>query len=158
MSDIKAEDIQLEHTPSTTHPSGAADHDAGDSSSFHDSYKMSIRTYMVLITMAFAWGTYTMANIGPATTYSYAVKALGRESISTWIPNANLFPIIGLQTIWGSLADRFGKKWFILSGGVAGVIGNVVAGSAKSTEVIIAGQALNGLCSSLYVRHLIPSG
>ncbi|KAJ4174123.1 hypothetical protein NW754_004538 [Fusarium falciforme] len=130
MSDIKADDIQLEHAPSTTHPSGAADHDAGDSSSFHDSYRMFIRTYMVLITMAFAWGTCTMANIGPATTYSYT----------------------------GSLADRFGKKWFILSGGVADVIGNVVAGFAKSTEVIIAGQALNGLGSSLYVRQLIVSG
>ncbi|RTE76899.1 hypothetical protein BHE90_008629 [Fusarium euwallaceae] len=156
MSDIKADDIQLEHAPGTTRPSEAADYDAGDSSSFHGSYRLSIRTYMVLTAMAFAWGTCTMANIGPSTTYSYAVKALGGESISTWIPNASLFPIIGLQPIWGSLADRFGKKWFILSGGVAGVIGNVVAGSAKSTEVIIAGQALNGLGSSLYLL-VIPS-
>jgi hypothetical protein len=112
MTDIKADDIQLEHAPSTTHPSGAADHDASDSSSFHDSYRMSIRIYMVLITMDFAWSTCTMANIGPATTYSYAVKALGRESISTWIPNASLFPIIGLQTIWVSTSHA--RKHFYL--------------------------------------------
>ncbi|KAI8938277.1 hypothetical protein NX059_005935 [Plenodomus lindquistii] len=99
-----------------------------------------------------------MANIGPSTTHNYAVEDLGGESIASWIPNASLFPIIGLQPIWGSLADRFGKKWFILSGGVAGIIGNIVAGTAKSTEVIIAGQALNGLGSSLYVRHNILPG
>ncbi|RSL72456.1 hypothetical protein CEP53_001108 [Fusarium sp. AF-6] len=128
MSDIKTDDIQLEHALGTTRPSEAAASDAGDSSSFHGPYRLSIRTYMVLTAMAFAWGTCTMANIGPSTTYSYA----------------------------GSLADRFGKKWFILSGGVAGVIGNVVAGSARSTEVIIAGQALNGLGSSLYLL-VIPS-
>lgn len=62
------------------------------------------------------------------------------------------------ETVQGSLADRFGKKWFILSGGVAGVIGNVVAGSAKSTEIIIAGQALNGLGSSLYVSCVVIPG
>ncbi|CAH0033226.1 unnamed protein product [Clonostachys rhizophaga] len=156
MTDTKADQIQLENAPSMARPSETADYDAGDSTSYHDSYRLSIRTYMVLTTMAFAWGTCTMANIGPSTTYSYAVAEVGGESISTWIPNASLFPIIGLQPIWGSLADRFGKKWFIFSGGVAGVIGNVVAGTASSTEVIIVGQAINGLGSSLYLL-VIPT-
>lgn len=41
-----------------------------------------------------------MANVGPATTYSYAVQQLGGASLQTWIPNAALFPLIGLQPIW----------------------------------------------------------
>ncbi|KAF4334226.1 major facilitator superfamily transporter [Fusarium beomiforme] len=115
------------------------------------SYKLSTRTYIVLIVMGLTWGTCTMANIGPSTTSAGAASTLGGDAISSWIPNASLFPIIGLQPVWGSLADRFGKKWFIAAGGIAGVVGNIVAGTAKSTEIIIAGQTIAGLGSSLFL-------
>ncbi|CAK7207033.1 hypothetical protein SEUCBS139899_009841 [Sporothrix eucalyptigena] len=160
MSDIKADDIQLETSAGMQRGSAAEDQsgDGDDALSYHDTeYRVSTRTYVVLVTMAIAWGTCTMANIGPSTTYSYAVEVLGGASIATWIPNASLFPIIALQPIWGSLADRFGKKWFIVAGGVAGVVGNAIAGTANKTEVIIAGQALNGLGSSLYLL-VVPAG
>ena len=105
MSDTKADDIKLEHALGVTCPSETAISDVGESSSYHDSsYKLSTRTYLVLAAMAFAWGTCTMANIGPSTTYTYAVQDLGGGSISTWIPNASLFPIIGLQPIWVSIS------------------------------------------------------
>ncbi|CAK7237200.1 hypothetical protein SEUCBS140593_009878 [Sporothrix eucalyptigena] len=158
MSDIKADDIQLETSAGMQRGSAAEDQSGDDALSYHDTeYRVSTRTYVVLVTMAIAWGTCTMANIGPSTTYSYAVEVLGGASIATWIPNASLFPIIALQPIWGSLADRFGKKWFIVAGGVAGVVGNAIAGTANKTEVIIAGQALNGLGSSLYLL-VVPAG
>ncbi|KAH7121697.1 hypothetical protein EDB81DRAFT_231423 [Dactylonectria macrodidyma] len=135
INDTKVDAIQLENGPSMTRNSEAADYEAGESQSYHDSYRLSTRTYLVLVVMAFTWGTCTMENIGPSTTYSYAVEVLSGEAISTRIPNASLFPIIALQPIWGSLADHFGKKWFVVAGGVAGVIGNMVAGTAKSTKL-----------------------
>lgn len=38
-----------------------------------------------------------------------------------------------------------------MAGGVFGVVGNIVAGTASSAEIIIGGQALNGIGSSLFV-------
>jgi MFS family permease len=51
----------------------------------------------------------------------------------------------------GSLADRFGKKWFIVAGGLVGIAGNIVAGTASNIETVIGGQAMNGIASSLLV-------
>ncbi|KAF5009461.1 hypothetical protein FDECE_4315, partial [Fusarium decemcellulare] len=154
-----AEVKELERAASniTQQQGQALDLDAPDEPSYHASYKLSVRTYLVLIAMGFTWGTCTMANIGPSTTSSGAASALGGESISSWIPNAALFSIIALPPVWGCLADRFGKKWFIAAGGIVGVVGNVVAGTAKSTEVIIAGQAINGIGSSLFLI-VVPAG
>lgn len=65
-------------------------------------YHVSRKTYLVLLIMGLTWGTCTLANVGPSTTYSYAVAQLGGNSISSWIPNAGLFPLIGLQPLWVS--------------------------------------------------------
>ncbi|TVY85828.1 Efflux pump, partial [Lachnellula willkommii] len=114
-------------------------------------YQVSRRTYVVLLIMGLTWGTCTLANVGPSTTYSYAVAQLGGKSIGSWVPNAALFPLIGLQPLWGALADRFGKKWFIVAGGLCGIVGNVVAATAQNIETVIGGQALNGVGSSLFL-------
>lgn len=120
-------------------------------------YRTSMKTYVVLILMGITWGTCTLANVGPSSTYSHAVTELGGATIESWIPNAGLFPLIGLQPFWGTCADRFGKKWFIVAGGAFGIVGNVVAGSATSLGVIIGGQVLNGIGSSLFLL-VIPAG
>lgn len=65
-------------------------------------YQVSRRTYIVLLIMGLTWGTCTLANVGPSTTYSYAVAQLGGKSIGSWVPNAALFPLIGLQPLWVS--------------------------------------------------------
>ena len=74
-----------------------------------DYYQASTRTYLVVAIMGITWGTCTMANIGPSTTYSYAVKDLGGSTASAWIPNAALFPLIGIQPLWVSASHRSGK-------------------------------------------------
>ncbi|KAI0123720.1 major facilitator superfamily domain-containing protein [Xylariales sp. AK1849] len=153
MNDDKFDDMQLE----TVTRSGDATPAVVDTINSEESYKLSFRTYAVLFCLGVTWGTCTMANVGPSTTYQYAVAELGGASLQSWIPNAALFPLIGLQPMWGALADRFGKRWFIVSGGLIGVVGNVVAGTAKSTEVIIGGQAINGIGSSLFLLS-IPTG
>ncbi|KAJ0426771.1 major facilitator superfamily domain-containing protein [Aspergillus carlsbadensis] len=119
-------------------------------------YRVSRMTLLALVLMSLSWGTCTLANVGPSSTYSSAVAELGGQPISSWIPNAALFPLIGLQPVWGSFADRYGKKWFIVAGGVVGILGNIVAATAKRTEAVIGGQALNGIGSSLLLL-VIPA-
>lgn len=98
--DIKVEATQLERV--TTRPDEARtdEIEVSETLSPDASYAISARTYLVLIVMGITWGTCTMANIGPSTTLSYAVNALGGSSISSWIPNAALIPLIGLQPVW----------------------------------------------------------
>lgn len=55
----------------------------------------------------------------------------------------------------GALADRFGKKWFIVAGALFGICGNILAATAKSIETVIGGQALNGIGASLLVCTLL---
>lgn len=69
-------------------------------------YHVSSKTYLVLLIMGLTWGTCTLANVGPSTTYSYAVAQLGGKSIGSWVPNAGLFPLIGLQPLWVSEISR----------------------------------------------------
>lgn len=47
--------------------------------------------------------------------------------------------------------DRFGKKWFLVAGGLFGIAGNILAGTASNVNSIIGGQALNGIAASLLV-------
>lgn len=127
-----------------------------ETSVLEEQYHMSFRTYVVVACMGLTWGTATLANVGPSSTYSHAVAELGGSSISSWIPNAALFPIIGLIPVWGAFSDRFGKKWFIVAGGLFGIVGNIVAATAKHTVTIVIGQALNGTGSSL-LQLVIPA-
>ncbi|KAF2022832.1 MFS general substrate transporter [Setomelanomma holmii] len=113
------------------------------------SYKTSYKTWGVIFVLAIGWGTCTLANVGPSTTSSFVAKSLSGSESSAWIPNAALFPLIGLQPLWGALGDRFGKKWFMVTGGLFGVVGNIVAGRATTVRQVIAGQAINGIGSSL---------
>jgi hypothetical protein len=111
-------------------------------------YETSLKTWIVVLILGLGWSTATLANIGPGTTSSYVAKSLNGSLSASWIPNAALFPLIGLQPLWvrpvhqknettsltilkGSFADRLGKKWFMVCGGLIGVVGNLVAGRAS---------------------------
>jgi len=78
--------------------------DAGESSHATESleYKASFRTWIVVMVLGLGWSTGTLANVGPATTSSYVAKSLNGAASSSWIPNAALFPLIGLQPFWAS--------------------------------------------------------
>ncbi|KAG6354049.1 hypothetical protein INS49_005020 [Diaporthe citri] len=84
-----------------------------------------------------------MANVGPSTTYSYAVDQLGGTSLQTWIPNAALFPLIGH-------GSSFVVDW-------SASLATLLLVPPRSTEVIIGGQAINGVGSSLFLLS-IPTG
>lgn len=52
------------------------------------------------------------------------------------------------------MSDRLGKKWFIVLPAAIGVVGGVIAGSAKETTTIIGGQVLTGLANAGCVSTL----
>jgi hypothetical protein len=81
---------------------GAAKLERQDTVDLETTYHVTSKTYIVLLAMGLAWGTCTLGNVGPSTTYPYAVAELGGKTKESWIPNAGLFPLIGLQPIWVS--------------------------------------------------------
>lgn len=99
---VVADHLELSHAP--THESSGGQNvpvQHTETRVLEEQYRMSFRTYVVVACMGLTWGTATLANVGPSSTYSHAVAELGGESISSWIPNAALFPIIGLIPVWG---------------------------------------------------------
>ena len=104
--DKKPETMELEPTTRHLDEVNTVGSQPADNPDPHDTYRVSTRTYLVVILMGLTWGTCTMANIGPSTTYSHAVSDLGGSSVSAWIPNAALFPLIGIQPIWVSCLRR----------------------------------------------------
>ncbi|KAI1629102.1 major facilitator superfamily domain-containing protein [Exophiala viscosa] len=128
-----------------------------DTVALEHSYHTSLRTWTLIFILGLAWGTCTLANVGPGTTSSYVAKTFGGTTSSSWIPNAGLFPLIGLQPLWGALSDRFGKKWFLVSGGVLGIAGNIIAGKASNINQVIGGQAINGVAASLLLLAIPTS-
>lgn len=51
-------------------------------------------------------------------------------------------------TIVGRLTDLCGRRYFIISGNILGVIGSIVSATAKSVQILIAGNVLLGLAAS----------
>lgn len=79
---------------------GLNDLENSEIANLEEGYKERFKTYIVLLVMGVVWGTCTLANVGPSSTYTYAVAELGGSSVESWIPNAALFPLIGLQPVW----------------------------------------------------------
>lgn len=63
-------------------------------------YKTKLKTWLVIFVLGIGWGTCTLANVGPGTTSSFVAKSVSGTASSSWIPNAALFPLIGLQPLW----------------------------------------------------------
>ncbi|RSL96352.1 hypothetical protein CDV31_013530, partial [Fusarium ambrosium] len=80
--------------------------------------------------------THVNADIGPHPNYSWMVA-----SISVCI--AVVWPIAG------SLSDIFGRRYFFLAGLSCGIIGSIVACTAQSVPVVIAGTTIIGLGTAI---------
>jgi MFS family permease len=65
--------------------------------------------------------------------------------------------ILTLADPQGSLSDRFGKKWFIVTAGLIGVVGSAVSASAHATTTIVAGNVLTGVANAGCIMG-VPAG
>ena len=113
-------------------------------------YNMTWRTYSALVALSLAFSINTFTSAGPPSAIAYQVATFPADAANgSWIANAPLFPLIALTPIFGTLSDRYGKRWFIVSGCLVGVVGSAIAGSAKSMNMIIGGQAISGIATGL---------
>ncbi|EXK80638.1 hypothetical protein FOQG_14844 [Fusarium oxysporum f. sp. raphani 54005] len=71
------------------------------------------------------------------------------QSSSAWISAGPSFALCVIQIFLGDISDIFGRKMFLLVGSLFGIIGLLVAATAKNVPIIIAGQVLNGVALTM---------
>lgn len=109
-------------------------------------YKMSWRTFVGLLSLSIAWGSSTLAIVGPSSTIGLVVAEYPASAANaSWIANSPLFCLVTLPAIIGAAGDRYGKRDFILAGALFGVVGALISGFATSLEMVIGGQTFTGI-------------
>ena len=123
-----------------------------------DAYTISWRTISAFLALSLAWSVSTGAIVGPNTSIAYIVQDFPSEVASaSWIANTGIFCIVTLPPIIGATSDRYGKKWFILTGALTGIVGSMVSAEAKNMKVVIGGQTLSGVAQAMLVVA-VPAG
>ncbi|OAL34592.1 hypothetical protein AYO20_06222 [Fonsecaea nubica] len=74
--------------------------------------------------------------------------SLGPSETYTWISSAYNMAIAISWCFVGPLSDALGRRWFFLCGGVLGIIGGIVAGTAKSVNTVIIGMTFLGVAAA----------
>lgn len=122
---------------------------AGDMDEPLEPYRVSWRTVLAITVLSISWSSTTYAVAGTNTAIGYMVASFpGQEANASWIANCFLFCIVTVPVMSGTTSDRYGKKWFMIVGGLLGACGSIVSGRATSINMIIGGQALSGIGAS----------
>jgi len=109
-----------------------------------ENYSVGIRTWLAIFALSLANCCATVTNT-TNTIIKFQVISVGGAADSSWIANSNFLLTLACGPIFGSLADRLGKKWFIVGGCALGVVGSFISSSASDIYTIIAGNTLTGI-------------
>lgn len=117
------------------------------------------RAYPNLCAHELSWSQYFLTDLGRQTNtiIHFQVISLGDAKDASWIANANFLMTLAFGPVFGSLGDRFGKRWFIFVATIFGVAGSCISGSAQKTTVVIGGNILTGLANAGCVCGLSPA-
>lgn len=110
-------------------------------------YKVGFKTMLAIFALSLANCCATLSNT-TNTIIKFQVMSVGNSNEASWIANGNFLLTLACGPIFGSLADRLGKKWFIVVGCAIGVIGSFVSSSANNIYTIIGGNILTGVANA----------
>jgi MFS family permease len=132
------EQHELSLRPSSTH---VAPITTVEESEAH--YVVAFRTWFAITALSLANCNATLSNT-TNTIIRYQVQSVGGASIASWIANGNFLLTLACAPIFGYLADRLGKLWFIVGGCALGIVGSFISSSAHNVHTIIGGNILTG--------------
>ena len=73
------------------------------------------------------------------------VAAVGGSTLVTWLTLVIIIYIILLGPSTAQAADLFGRKWFVVAGTGAGVVGCIITSRSNSIGMAVTGQAIAGI-------------
>ena len=115
-------------------------------------YKMSWRTIGGFLALSLAWSGSSFGITGPNSSIGYMVADYPDQAHNaSWIASAPLFCLVALPGLLGASSDRYGKKWFLMAGGLIAMVGALVEAFATSINMIIGGSALTGIGGSALI-------
>ncbi|KAJ3113109.1 hypothetical protein HK100_002090, partial [Physocladia obscura] len=80
-----------------------------------------------------------------ATALRAIVADLGQQELISWIGSAFLLTSAPLSTLYGKLADIFGRKWVFVSAIFIFELGSFICGISNSMPMLIFGRAVAGI-------------
>jgi MFS family permease len=117
-------------------------------------YRVAFRTWFAITALALANCNATLSNT-TNTIIRYQVQSVGGSSLASWIANGNFLLTLACAPIFGYLADRLGKLWFIVGGCALGIVGSFISSSAHDVHTIISGNILTGKLLSYMAKNTV---
>jgi len=158
--DAHAQDFGTEQKhPQTVHP--APTNDGGDGSSGYETDLRHMKpgyyrsTFFLGSFMAIGFallaGVSNFAFIAPL--LGVINNDIGPDPNYVWISYIYNAAIAVAFPVVGRLSDIFGRRYFFIGGGVLGLIGAIVAATAKTIPVLIGGNVLLGLSTATQLSY-----
>ncbi|KAI0116640.1 fungal trichothecene efflux pump [Hypoxylon sp. NC0597] len=131
---------------------------AADSKQLPPGYYSSARVIGTFGGIGFSLlGTYWAFSVGAA-----VITAINRDIGPS--ANASLFSIVWTLCdcisilLFGRLSDRFGRRWLAIGANLLGIVGGIVACTAKNMDVLIGANVLLGLASGPPASYPLLTG
>ncbi|CAK7212772.1 hypothetical protein SCUCBS95973_001578 [Sporothrix curviconia] len=107
--------------------------------------KVTLKTKLAVFALTFMYESYLFTLVMPAAILTYINADLGPDSNYSWIAISWNLGAAVIVTIGGRLSDISGRRWFLLFGAGAGVIGSVVGATGKSINQMIVSGVIFGI-------------
>ena len=152
MSTSKDDTIHVESAINDTRDGGQTSQSAGLGGMEYEfeqsnDYSVGVKTMLAIFALSLANCCATLSNT-TNTIIKFQVISVGNAGEASWIANGNFLLTLACAPVFGSLADRLGKKWFIVGGCIAGVVGSFISSSATSIYTIIGGNIIVGVANA----------
>ncbi|CAK7207013.1 hypothetical protein SEUCBS139899_009821 [Sporothrix eucalyptigena] len=112
---------------------------------YEEDGKMTLKTKLAVFSLIFMYESYLFTLIMPAAILTYINTDIGPDPNYTWIAISWNLGAAVIVTIGGRLSDIFGRRWFLLFGAGAGVVGSIVGATGKSINQMIVGGVIFGI-------------
>lgn len=147
-SSEKGRRAEVEHGEEPTHGTAASEHEPQDEDLEDFSWNYDVITNLLALYLIHFSSTWGMSI--PSASIAFINYEFPSDTHSSaWIGAGPSLCLCVISIFAGDLSDMFGRKIFLVTSAALGFVGLLLGGLAKSMDMIIGGQILNGVGLSL---------